>query len=255
MTSKYEALKAEARGSSLFFEFGGFDYKLEGPWDYKTLDLVIEGRRIAAVKHLLGKEQYRQFRLFYSTSDELDLLIEASLEGCGISKDSFWGLVRVITDDKLFGLFEVDCLRTNIDISQFFTGELSLRTLAMLFETLPYESETMKEYIGETAEWSRVEYMLADIMDTLTNSFRMQHITAQMNGYRETYRAAKPVFVRPGNKVQEAEAEKKVFTPTSVLKDIINPNRYVEPATMERFSDENGFTTNILIEVPDGKKH
>lgn len=240
MASKYEALKAEALGSSLSFEYDSQTYKIDEVWDWQCLDYFMDGRKTAAAKHLLGSAQYQKFRKKHSTTEQLDELIEASLQSCGISKDSFYGLIHILSDEKLLPLFEVDLLWKGIELKDFFTSDLTLRTLTTLFETLAPDSATMVAYIGDSARWSLQEYMLADMMDMLMNIFRMSMINAQLNGYKQTYKTAQPVYIRPGNKHLEAEAKKKEFNPTSDLKALINPGRLIAVTSLHR--EEDGFT-------------
>lgn len=231
MTSKYEALRAEVLGSSISFDYDGQTYELDGVWNHEVLDLVLSGKKIASVRSLLGDEQWRKFRKKHGKEEHLDEIMEASLLACGITKDSFYGLCYVFLDDKLFSLFEVDLLRSNINLSDFFAENLSFRTLCTLFETLPIQSATMIEYIGPEAEWSRTEYFMADLIEMTNNILQMSHVNAQVNGLKKTIKAPGPIYVRPGQKRLEEKVDAKPkFNKTSDLKALINPGRKISVA-------------------------
>lgn len=56
--SKANAAKAEAQGTEVTFEYGGNTYTIQRDLDLDTMEFMEDGKIVAAIRGLLGPDQY-----------------------------------------------------------------------------------------------------------------------------------------------------------------------------------------------------
>jgi hypothetical protein len=217
MTSKLQALMAEAEGVSLPFEYDGIEYFLVAQWEPKTLLLLADGKILQAARTILGEKQWGKFREKYKSAKKVEGLLEASFGSLGLKKSDVYQLLAVMSDDELLPLLELDLRALGLDLRDFFKGTLSLRLLVTALAQLPSESRLIVQLGKPDSEWSRVEYLLADIADLLNYNVVLSHVNAQLQGMKKPVKAPKPIYKRPADRDQP-----KVFNSAVELHGFLN---------------------------------
>jgi len=211
MASALEALRLEAEGASPSVD----GWILQQGIDLGLVEMVSGGRLVGALRLLLG-DQWDRFKKKNNKKKDLEAFLEKVWDAFGTSWDLLGPAMSLLQEDKYCRLLEIDLLQQGVELKGLFTGELSLRRLAILVDTLGDRSLVHLEMGGEEARWDRKEYMMADIADMLNFQTILLHVQAQMAGLKKPLKSPKPVYARPG-----MEKKVKQFSQTSDLKWLI----------------------------------
>ena len=213
------ALFDALREPSLSFVSGDQTYKLRRAWTNEDV-FKIYGNALL-IRDMLTEKSYAKFRKNHKTTEAILQLTRDSLSTLGVSGDHVYALLTYLDDDELFPYLESDLLQAGVSIEGLLDGSIPIRRAVAVYTALPDGCALHKKRNEPYSEWGIQEHMLAEIADLLNWQVQLQHVTAQVGGWKPKGKTKppEPMFKRP-----EPE-KKKVFNPTSDLLAFLGTTR------------------------------
>lgn len=231
------ALFDAVRGPSLSFVSDGETYKLVRPWTNQDVLAILDSPLY--IRKMLTEKSYAKWRKKHSSSDQAAKLTKDSLSTLGVPGTAVYDLLAVLNDDRLFNLLEADLLNFGITLESITDGTVPMRRVVSVFMSLPDSCAYKMKLNDPYSSWSTADYMLAEIADLLNAQVQLQHIHAQVSGWKpkSSFKFPKPIFKRPeepkkpkmsktselisflkADKVEEDDTEAKMWTPEMIEK-------------------------------------
>lgn len=199
------SLFENARGMSLSFKSEGEEYTLARPWTVS--DFLDIAEKPLAIRPMMEPESYTKWRKTHTKTSQALQLAEDSLATLGVNGEDAMQLLSALHDDKLFPLVEADLWKEGIELEEFLSGKIPLRTAINVFSSLNENASYQRKLNLPHSEWNRTEYILAEIADLLNFQVQLQHVTAQVSGWKpkSSTKPPGPIFKRPEDKSKKLE--------------------------------------------------
>lgn len=171
--------------------------------------LLLDGKEISFVRTLLGPGYFR-WKSDNKKRENVKQFIDEVFEAMGVEPKAGWSVIGILRDDDNLRALDADLIAMNYRIEDFFSEDLSFRSLSVIVEHLPDTSRLVKKLSGPAGEWTLDQHMLADLIDIVNYQTTILAITASAAGMQKPPKAPEPWYRRP----QTPKKKKLEFTPT-----------------------------------------